>query len=115
MINVIICDDIEKDRSRIIKIVEKYMADNKKECTIHPFEEYDDKFFKLVDAKLPFKIYLLDIETPKNSGIDVARMIRIKDVDSVIIFLTCHDELGNAVLKNDLNFLSFINIHKFLF
>lgn len=33
----------------------------------------------------------------------------MKDVDSVIIFLTGHEELGNVILKNDLMFLSFIN------
>ena len=39
----------------------------------------------------------------------MARRIRKKDVDSIIIFLTGHEELGNIVLKNDLMFLSFIN------
>ena len=58
---------------------------------------------------MSFKIYLLDIETPSKSGIDVAREIRRKDVDSVIIFLTGHEELGNLVLKNDLMSLGFIN------
>ncbi len=109
MINIIICDDIEKDRTRIEKIVQQYMEKNKKEYSIHSFSDYDDKFFKAANSLLPFKIYLLDIETPSSSGIDIARQIRIRDIDSVIIFLTAHDELGNTVLKNDLNFLSFIN------
>ena len=52
---------------------------------------------------------MLDIETPSASGIDIARNIRKKDLDSIIIFLTAHEELGNIVLKNDLMFLSFIN------
>ena len=109
MINVIICDDNEKDRNNVSKIVKDYMGKNKVEYNLHLYEDYNKKFYSILDRKIPFKIYLLDIETPSKSGIDVAREIRRKDVDSVIIFLTAHEELGNIVLKNDLMFLSFIN------
>ena len=109
MINVIICDDNEKDRKNIIKLTKEFMIKNKKDYDIHLFDDYNKNFYKIVESKIPFKIYLLDIETPSKSGIDVARDIRKKDVDSVIIFLTAHEELGNIVLKNDLMFLSFIN------
>lgn len=109
MINVIICDDNEKDRKNAEKITKKFMDKNKKEYEIHTFDDYNKGFDSIVGSKLPSKIYLLDIETPSRSGIDVAREIRRKDIDSVIIFLTAHEELGNVVLKNDLLFLSFIN------
>jgi len=109
MINVIICDDNEKDRNYVSKIVKDYMVKNKVEYNLHLYEDYNKRFYSILDRKIPFKIYLLDIETPSKSGIDVAREIRRKDVDSVIIFLTAHEELGNIVLKNDLMFLSFIN------
>ena len=109
MINVIICDDNSKDRNNISKSVKNYMSKNKIECKIHIYEDYNKKFYEAVESKMPFKIYLLDIETPSKSGIDVAREIRRKDIDSVIMFLTAHEELGSVVLKNDLLFLSFIN------
>ena len=109
MINVIICDDNDKDRNNVKKIIEEFMKKNKKECKIHTFNDYNKSFYAVAETKMPFKIYLLDIETPSKSGIDVAREIRRKDIDSVIIFLTAHEELGNIVLKNDLLFLSFIN------
>ena len=109
MINVIICDDNEKDRNNVENITKKFLNKNKKEYKIHVFEDYNKNFYSVVSSKIPSKIYLLDIETPSRSGIDVAREIRRKDIDSVIIFLTAHEELGNIVLKNDLMFLSFIN------
>ena len=109
MINVIICDDNEKDRNNFKRMVKAFMDKNKKEYSIYTFNDFNKSFYEKVDTKLPFKIYLLDIETPTKSGIDVAREIRRKDIDSVIIFLTAHEELGNVVLKNDLMFLSFIN------
>ena len=109
MINVIICDDNEKDRDNVLKIVKEYMSKNRIECDFHVYNDYNKSFYNIIERKIPFKIYLLDIETPSKSGIDIAREIRRKDVDSVIIFLTAHEELGNIVLKNDLMFLSFIN------
>lgn len=109
MINVIICDDNDKDRNNIKKVVKNFMTKNKKEYEEYAFSDYNKSFYNIVDTKIPNKIYLLDIETPSKSGIDVARKIRRKDIDSVILFLTAHEELGNVVLKNDLLFLSFIN------
>ena len=109
MVNIILCDDNEKDRNNIINVVETYMKNNKIEYSLHLYSDYNKSFFNAVKSSMPFKIYLLDIETPSASGIDIARQIRQKDIDSVIIFLTVHDELGNVVLKDDLLFLSFIN------
>ena len=109
MINVILCDDNEKDRSNIKKVVKDFMKKRQVEASMYTFEDYNKNFYEILNSKIPFKIYLLDIETPSKSGIDVAREIRRNDVDSVIIFLTVHEELGNIVLKNDLLFLSFIN------
>ena len=109
MINVIICDDNEKDRKKAEIVTKKFMERSNKEYKIYAFNDYNKSFYALVNSNLPFKIYLLDIETSSRSGIDVAREIRRKDIDSVIIFLTAHEELGNIVLKNDLMFLSFIN------
>ena len=109
MVNVIICDDNDKDRNNVLEIVNNFMEKNKIEYKTHIYNDYNKNFQEIVESKIPFKIYLLDIETPSASGIDIARKIRNKDVDSVIIFLTVHEELGNVILKNDLMFLSFIN------
>lgn len=109
MLNIIMCDDCEKDRSKISKMVSEFFNKNNIEYEMHVFDDYNKAFDKIQQSKIAFKIYLLDIETPTKSGIDVAREIRKTDTDSVIIFLTGHEELGNIVLKNDLMFLSFIN------
>lgn len=109
MINFIICDDNKKTVLDIKTIINKFMMKNKVEYKTHIFNDFDDTFMKIVNTPLSFKIYILDIETPSRSGIDVARMIRKKDVDSVIIFITGHEELGLTLLKNEIMFLSFIN------
>ncbi len=109
MINFILCDDNEKIVSDIKKIIDKFMMQNKTEYKTHLFNDLDDNFMKIVKEPLSFKVYILDIETPSRSGIDVARSIRKRDVDSVIIFITSHEELGLTLLKNEIMFLSFIN------
>ena len=109
MINIIICDDNEKDRKNVIKAVKNSMTILNQDYKIHEYCDYDKRFESIIESTIPFKVYLLDIETPSRSGIDIARQIRRKDVDSVIMFLTAHEELGSVVLKNDLMFLSFIN------
>ena len=109
MINVIICEDNIKDRKKTKKIVKDFFEKRKLEFKIHLFEDYNEKFDNIIKSKLPFKIYLLDIETPSRSGIDIARDIRRNDVDSVIIFSTAHEELSSLAAKDNLMFLNFIN------
>lgn len=109
MYNVIICDDNIKDRKNVEAVVTSFFEKQDIHCKVYTYTDYNNEFNKVIKSSLSHKIYLLDIETPTRSGIDVAREIRISDVESVIIFLTAHDELGNVVLKDDLMFLSFIN------
>ena len=109
MLNIVICDDNKRDLDKVVNLVEKFMVNNKCNYQTHVYRDFNDDFMKLVKSKMPFRIYILDIETPSRSGIDVAREIRNKDLDSVIIFLTGHDELGRLILQNDLMFLAFVN------
>jgi len=109
MINFIICEDNLADRDFTERIVTKYMMKNEMDYKIHLFDDYDNKFKKIINSKIPFKVYILDIQTPSGSGIDIARIIRNKDVNSVIIFLTGHDDLSKVVAKKDFLFLTFIN------
>lgn len=108
MINFIVVDD----NHEIIKIVEniitKFMMNESIEYKINTFDDYDHKFNKVMNSKMPNKIYILDIETKSASGIDIARQIRKNDIDSVIIFVTAHEELGSVIIKESLMVLTFI-------
>lgn len=109
MLNVIICDDISSDRKKIINVVKKFFDKSDINPNIHEFCDYNSKFVETMKSELINKIYILDIETPSRSGIDIARIIRKSDVVSPIIFLTGHRELGEVVITKDINFISFIN------
>ena len=109
MINFIVCDDHKPVKESIIKVIHNIMMRNKIAYNIHAFDDYTKDFIKLIKNDIPSKIYILDIEVPSKSGIDIARMIRQNDVDSVIIFLTSHDELGYTILKSQFMCLTFIS------
>lgn len=109
MINFIICDDNLEMRDNILAVVAGFMMTKEIDYKTHLYSDYDDEFMKIVNQKLSFKIYILDIEAPTRTGIDIARIIRHKDEDSAIIFITGHEELGPKLLSKDITFLAFIN------
>lgn len=108
MINFVVVDDFQEITKKIEKIINKIMIKNKLEYKINIFSDYDDKFNKLVNSQVPNKIYFLDIETKSASGLDIARKIRKNDLESVIVFITAHDELSSLVVKDQLMTLTFI-------
>ena len=109
MLNIIICDDVKRDLDKVKNSTKKIMNSLKMKYNEILFSDYDDSFIDIIVKKIPFKIYILDIETPSRSGIDVARIIRRKDYTSPIIFLTGHNDLGMELLTEDIPFTSFIN------
>jgi len=108
MFNFIVVDDNERIVTMIKRYVNEQMMKNNLEYKTYTFFDYDRHFFEKMNKIKANKIYILDIETKSASGIDIARMIRNEDVNSVIIFVTAHNELGSIVLKEQLMFLTFI-------
>lgn len=109
MVEFIICDDDRKFLKQVEDLISKIMLKKNLGYNIVKFYDYDDKFFNHMSTKDSARIFILDIETPTNSGVIVGRKIRKNDYDSPIIFLTGHEELGNMLLRKDLMFLAFIN------
>lgn len=108
MVSFIVCEDNQIMNKNIVNRIDMVMMKNKIPYKKYVYEDYNKSFMKLIDSKLPNKIYVLDIETPSASGIDVVRKIRENDLNSIIIFLTAHDELGYTILKQEFMFLAFI-------
>ncbi|MEG2322396.1 MAG: LytTR family DNA-binding domain-containing protein [Bacilli bacterium] len=108
MINFIVVDDIEAFAISVENVITKIMINNTLAYQTYKFNDYNKKFIDFINKPLPNKVYFLDIETKSASGIDIARMIRRNDIDSVIIFITAHEDLGNVVSKEQLLALTFI-------
>lgn len=108
MIDIVVCDDDNGCRKAVISIVKKFTKENKIDYNLYEFNDYNKDFIKIISRKSK-KIYIMDIETPSNSGVEIARIIRSKDVESIIIFVTGHEEFSKLVLKRNIMCLSFIN------
>lgn len=109
MINFIVCDD-EKQIIELVKnIISKIMFKTNLEYKVHKFTDYDKKFNDIIKSDLENKIYILDIEVGKYSGLDVAKKIRNTDWNSVILILTAHSELEYLAFKSKLLLFDFIS------
>ena len=110
MINFIICDDKKEFIDEIEKTINAVMMKNNEAYEKHTYSEYNDNFINIIDKKLSWKIYILDIEVKDKSGIDIARKIREKDIESMIIFITAYyEKYVQDILKSKFMFLDFIN------
>lgn len=108
MIRFVIYDDQKEFCKKYVETINKVMMKNKNEYVIEEFNSYSKKFETLIQDSST-KIYILDIEIPKSkSGIDVAKLIRVKDWNSLIIMITSHTELGYEALKAQIMLLDFI-------
>jgi len=108
VVNFIVVDDNLEILKTVKNVIVKTMMRRKIDYKTSAFDDYDDKFSKAMNSSMPNKIYILDIETKSASGIDIARKIRKVDVDSVIIFITAHEELGSVIVRDSLMVLTFI-------
>ncbi len=109
MINFIFCDDNRFVRDLNEKIISKIAMPYDFNYTVHSFEGYNLGLKKFINKPSDIKIYILDLELPGKSGLDIAREIRKVDWDSIIIILTSHDELELKLLKEKLLILDFIS------
>lgn len=109
MIKFIICDDntqvLEKANQTITKVMMNYDSDYK----VCKFTKYDEKLKEIIKDKFDIKIYILDIELPKISGLEIASEIREDDDDSIVIFVTAHSECKNDIFYSRLQAIDFIS------
>ena len=79
MINFIICDDEKHYVDNIIRVIDNVMMNNDVEYNKYTFNEYNKSFLNLVNQKMAFKIYILDIQVKDKKGTEMAKIIRKKD------------------------------------
>lgn len=91
MLKIALLDD-EKECLELIKtITSKYMECHGIKYDLKEYTRTQDLFYDLEEMEY-FDIYLLDVELPESSGLQVARKIREKYLDSFIIYITNYTE-----------------------
>ena len=110
MLNFILYEDNENMRVLYKKIIWRLLGNKNNNYKIIEFDSYNaavkDELTNIVDNK----IYILDIEVPGKSGLDLARSIRkTGDWQSQIIILTNHEKFSKVGYTNKLLMLDFIH------
>lgn len=108
MLRFVICEDDAQFLERVSTIINKAMMIYNFDYKISKFNEYNKEVEAIIKNENEQKIYILDIELPKISGLEIASTIRENDMESVIIFLTAHNECRNDVFYSRLLALDYI-------
>lgn len=109
MIEIYICEDVQKQRERIAYYVE----------TAIMFEEYDmelklatddaEEFLQSVRESKNTGLYFLDIDLGKGkNGLELAKEIRKYDPRGFIVFVTSHSEMSLLTFQYKVEALDFI-------
>ena len=113
MINFIICDDNEFFLMEIYNIVSSFCLKRNINFNIYVFSDYNSDFFDIMKKELDNKVYILDIETPSGNGIDIAKKIRNKDLNSFFIFISSYTaKYVNKAVNSDTMFIGYISKRK---
>ena len=108
MLRFIVCEDNTKFIPKIAELIHKIMMPYELEYKVNKFTEYNQDLDKIIKAKNEQKIYILDVEIPEVSELEIASMIREEDTESIIIFLTSYPQYKNDVFYSRLLALDYI-------
>lgn len=110
MINIIIYEDNSDMQQMYQEIVKHFFNLRKEKIRFHIFSNYaknlENKFLNIAGKR----IYILDIEVPGKSGLDLARTIRKSgDWMSPLMIITSYDHLKNTGFTSKVLMLDFIS------
>ena len=112
MLKFIVCEDIDENMEIACKTIVKTMMNYDVEYKISKHKKYTKKLKEEINEEYDTKIYILDIEMPIVSGLEIASEIREDDDESTIIFVTGHPECKNDIFYSRLQAIDFISKHQ---
>lgn len=109
MISFIVVEDDKKTQETVKDILRKTVMDKDNTISVKYFTKYNKELQRMIDDDSMRKVYIMDIELEsKVSGIEIAKLIREKDWESEIIFITCHDKMFETVYRSVYEVFDFI-------
>lgn len=108
MLRFIICEDNKDFLVRLSTVINQVMMPYNFEYKINRFTQYNKEVEQIIKKKNEQKVYILDIELPEISGLEIASEIREKDLESIIIFVTSHTECRNDIFYSRLLAIDYI-------
>lgn len=89
MYSIAICDDEKFYQQKINDIVSLYIHEHKIIGKIKTFMSSRCLLDEIKEG-IKYDIYILDIEMPKNTGLDIVKEIRRDSLETIVIFVTFH-------------------------
>lgn len=93
MLNVLLCDDSDKQVQVMKKVLLDYQY-QKEQIFFHIFSTISTKDALKCVVSNTIDIAILDIEIDDKTGIDIAKAIKSNNTECKIIFLTNYDSFG---------------------
>lgn len=112
MLRFIICEDNKDFLNRLSNVINKVMMPYNFEYKINKFTQYNKEVEELISIKNEIKIFVLDIELPDVSGLEIASLVREDDFESVVIFVTSHLEFKSDIFYSRLLAMDYISKDK---
>jgi two-component system response regulator AgrA len=98
--NIIVCEDSEKQRIDIVKHIDNIIRENYLNMKVYLSTENPYDVIKSIKDTPELSVYILDVDLKCNiNGIELADKIRDKDPYSFIIFITSHSEMTHLTFK----------------
>jgi two-component system response regulator AgrA len=105
----IVVEDDKKTQETIKEVLRRVIISKDNTINIKYFTKYTSELKSIIEDNSTRKVYIMDIELEtKNSGIEIAKMIREKDWESEIIFITSHDKMFETVYRGVYQVFNFI-------
>lgn len=109
MFNFIIYEDEPRFRDKYFSVVEKFIGNSNLAYEVIEIPRYTKEIEAKIKNLSGNNIFILDIEVPGKSGLDLAREIRHNgDWKSQIIIVTSHEDLKNFDYQSSMLMLAFI-------
>lgn len=110
MISCIIYEDNEKMQTLYRETVEEFFKNKNQEVKFYIYNKYHPNLENEILNIEGEKVFILDIEVPGKSGLDLARIIRNNgDWNSPLIIVTSYDYLKNTGFTSKMLMLDFIS------
>lgn len=87
MLNIVIVEDQYIQAENLKRMIKSWIGNNSLEAAVSIFSSGEEFLFKLEEIQVP-DIILMDIQMGKVSGMDAARELRKRGIESALIFIT---------------------------
>lgn len=105
MYRIAVCDDNREFLELVESKIRKYCAESHRKIILECFED-SDTLAERIEERKGFDAYILDIEMPNLSGMELAEIIERYSGDSYIIYLTSYEQY--AVKACNVNVLNYV-------